>query len=248
MYLVQCSIHHTNAIRHLSAFWDRQALGDESLVVKPILTEGLSGAVVRPWSIHTQSGPLLKHTQRGPLFTVLGYSELGPEELKDRLCLALPTVQKAIPELLALEMPQLGKGNRYRFGIRLVPTIRVTKSPDRRYGERDAFLVAVEKFGPDAGLVRDEIYRTYLADRLKGAEIDGCRMGQFRLVDFVRPKAGGGFARKKMPEATLEGALTVTDGAAFQQVVTSGIGRQRAYGYGMIRLQPAPALNPGGEI
>ena len=44
-------------------------------------------------------------------------------------------------------------------------------------------------------------------------------------------------AQRVVPDAVLEGIFKVTDPAAFEQTLTQGIGRQRAYGRGYIRLE-----------
>ena len=39
----------------------------------------------------------------------------------------------------------------------------------------------------------------------------------------------------------MQGILTVTDSAAFAALLARGVGRHRAYGYGMLLLRPARA-------
>ena len=41
------------------------------------------------------------------------------------------------------------------------------------------------------------------------------------------------------PDATLQGALRVTGGNAFANLLARGIGRHQSYGYGMLLLRPA---------
>ena len=135
MFLAQVSIDVVNAVRHLKAFLQPSALDDESLILKTILWEGFSGGAIRPWAIHAQ---------RGPKTIIVGYSRFDASELNKRRALALPSVQEAIGEAIAVPLPSLSPGERYRFTIRLVPTIRVTKAEGRRYGERDAFLVKAD--------------------------------------------------------------------------------------------------------
>jgi hypothetical protein len=131
----------------------------ESLILKTILWEGFSGPVLRPWAVHAQ---------RGPATTIVGYTQIGAGDLNKHRALALPSVQTAIGEPMAVPLPSLSRGERYRFAIRLVPIIRVTKAEGRRHGERDAFLAQADIAGKDAGLKRDDIYRSYLAERVRG--------------------------------------------------------------------------------
>ena len=37
----------------------------------------------------------------------------------------------------------------------------------------------------------------------------------------------------------MQGVLTITDGGAFASLLARGVGRHRAYGYGMMLLRPA---------
>jgi CRISPR system Cascade subunit CasE len=119
-----------------------------------------------------------------------------------------------------------------------VPTIRVTKTEGRRYGERDAFLVKADAAGKEAGLKRDDVYRDYLAERLAGATLEVSRLVQFGLRQFMRPKKDGSVSAKTMPQAVIDGHLQVNDPNKFIDVIGTGVGRQRAYGSGMLRLQP----------
>src|SRR2546430_1624663 len=116
-------------------FLQPSALNDESLILKTILWEGFSGGALRPWAIHAQ---------RGPTTTSVGHTRAGAGELNKRRALALPSVQAAVGEVIAVPLPSLPKDTRYRFSICFVPTIRVTKAEGRRYGERDAFLAKAD--------------------------------------------------------------------------------------------------------
>jgi CRISPR system Cascade subunit CasE len=230
--LVQVAIDIPQAVRHLRQFLSRTALDDDSLLLKTILTEGLGGPIIRPWTVHAL---------RGPKAIIVGYSTLGGEDLQRRRALALPSVQSALGEPLTAAMPPLRTGDKFRFAVKLVPTIRVTPGGDRRHGERDAYLVAADKAGKDAGLSRDTVYCDYLRDRLQGAELERGRLEQFQLKRFARPRAAGGHAQKAAPEATLSGSLIVGDTEAFGHHLQKGVGRHKAYGYGMLRLRPLTA-------
>ena len=229
MFLAQVSVDVVNAVRHLKTFLQPSALDDESLILKTILWEGFSGGAIRPWGIHAQ---------RGPKTIIVGYSRFDASELNKRRAMALPSVHEAIGDAIAVILPSLSSGERYRFTIRLVPTIRVTKAEGRRYGERDAFLVKADAVGKEGGLKRDDVYREYLADRLVGATVEDSRLGQFRLRKFMRPKEDGSVSGKTMPEVVIEGHLRVDDPVKLHEAIGTGIGRQRAYGCGMLKLQP----------
>src|SRR5262245_7353701 len=132
MHLIQLPIDITKAVRHLAQFIGPRALEDDSLLVKTALTEALGGPVIRPWAIH-------RTARRGPVLTIVGYSEQDADEVNARRALALPSLQAAVGEALSVEMPLLEAGRPYRFAVRLVPTVRVTATEARRHGERDAY-------------------------------------------------------------------------------------------------------------
>jgi CRISPR system Cascade subunit CasE len=229
MFLAQVPVDFVGAVRHLKAFLQPSAFNDESLILKTILWEGFAGGALRPWAVHAKKGPIV---------TIVGYTHADAAELNKRRALALPSVQGAVGEAIAVSLPSLSAAESYRFSICLVPTIRVTKSEGRRYGERDAFLVKADMAGKDAGLKRDEVYRDYLSERLAGATIESSRLVQFRLRQFMRPKKNSSVSGKTMPEVVIEGRLRVDDPAKLIEVIGAGVGRQRAYGCGMLRLQP----------
>jgi CRISPR system Cascade subunit CasE len=230
VFLAQVPVDFVGAVRHLKAFLQPSALEDESLILKTILWEGFSGSALRPWAIHAQKGPTI---------IIIGYTQTDAGELNKRRALALPSVQAAVGEAIAVPLPALSESERYRFSICLVPTIRVTKVEGRRYGERDAFLTKADAAGKDANLKRDDVYRDYLAERLAGASIEASRLVRFRLRRFMRPKEDRSVSGRTMPEAVIEGRLRVDDPVRLTQAISTGVGRQRAYGFGMLRLQPS---------
>jgi CRISPR system Cascade subunit CasE len=229
VFFAQVPVDFVAAVRHLKAFLQSSAFDDETLLLKTILWEGFSGSALRPWAMHAKKGSKV---------TIVGYAQLDAEQLNKRRGLALPSVQAAVGEVTAAPLPAFSSGERFRFSVCVVPTIRVTKSEGRRYGERDAFLVKVDAAGKDAGLKRDDVYRDYLAERLAGATIEVSRLVQFGLRQFMRPKKDGSVSGKTMPQAVIEGSLRIDDPAKLIEVISTGVGRQRAYGCGMLRLQP----------
>jgi CRISPR system Cascade subunit CasE len=138
----------------------------------------------------------------------------------------------------------------------------------RRSRERDAFLVAVDAQtlprGQRPELVREVVYRDWLATRLG----DAARLepGSFRLAglgrtmllrprqrsrdadpadgqhrDLVRVgsrKSGVKGEQGGSPDAIMQGTLIVSDPEAFHALLARGVGRHRAFGFGMLLLRP----------
>jgi CRISPR system Cascade subunit CasE len=208
------------------------------LLLKTVLTTAFAGPAIRPWMVHRQDGPTA---------TLLGYSNFSAGDLRQRLALSLPALGGAVRGIHGHAMPEFQAGMRLRFSVRLCPTVHVTSGKEgtaragHRHGERDAFLVAVDR-GAE-GPTRDGVYSAYLAERLAGARIETCRLMQMRLAPMLRPHRGSGapasgYATRTMPDVALEGLLTVVDPVPFTSMLGAGIGRPRAYGRGYVRLEP----------
>ena len=138
----------------------------------------------------------------------------------------------------------------------------------RRSRERDAFLAAVDAQtlprGQRPELAREVVYRDWLATRLgNAARLDP---GSFRLAGLVRttllrprqrsrdadPADGQrrdlvrvGFLKSGVkgeqggsPDAIMQGTLIVSDPGAFHALLARGVGRHRAFGFGMLLLRP----------
>ena len=82
----------------------------------------------------------------------------------------------------------------------------------------------------------ERAYAAWLARRLgDAADIELCRLTRFSPEDGRR-------GRQRMPRgpsAVLQGTLRIRSGEAFRRLVQAGIGRHKAYGYGMLLLRPA---------
>ena len=94
-----------------------------------------------------------------------------------------------------------------------------------------------EKAAVKARFTREKVYWDWLEERLgEGASIEECRLSAFQRVRAVR---GDGLGPEG-PDAILRGVLVVREPAAFARLLCNGVGRHRAYGYGMLLLRPPP--------
>ena len=84
---------------------------------------------------------------------------------------------------------------------------------------------------------RETIYTDWIAERFGcAATIDPTRC---RLMAFNRSRAVRGDRRgPEGPDAILQGVLTVGNPGRFVERIRRGIGRHKAYGYGMVLLRP----------
>jgi CRISPR system Cascade subunit CasE len=176
---------------------------------------------------------------------LLAYSsELG-ESLRER---AAAVAEPAATEAIGLNsfacktMPVTWRaGDRFGFEVRVRPILRTDKDGNRqRNREVDAFLVSPE------GSNRGEVYTAWLRQRMAegGAELQRAHLKAFRLARVTRRskanEEGSRALRHPMgPDATFTGLLTVRNPEAFAGVLARGIGRHRAFGFGMLLLRSA---------
>lgn len=147
---------------------------------------------------------------------------------------------------------QWAQGQELGFELRLRPTVRSGQK------EQDAFLHAVNLAGGPQGapVDRQAVYAQWLREHLavregaarqpwQGAiELLDVRLSAFaRSRVMRRTQPGADQIRKghsiEGPDAILTGRLRVADPAAFAQLLARGVGRHRAYGFGMLLLQRA---------
>ncbi len=138
---------------------------------------------------------------------------------------------------------QWAAGHVLGFEVRVRPIVREGKTGR----ERDAFLAAVDKASGSA-LDRSEVYVQWLRDlllRQGGAELVDANVTRYQLLDVTRKtqRVSAESTRRSQtvsgPDAVLAGQLRVTDPQAFAQLLAGGIGRHRAFGFGLLLLRTA---------
>ncbi|TNC12737.1 type I-E CRISPR-associated protein Cas6/Cse3/CasE [Methylobacterium terricola] len=144
-------------------------------------------------------------------------------------------------------------GMRLGFRTRIRPTVRRDRDGDRtRTREQDAYLAALDPYeGQPAPFGRSEVYRDWLARHFSagGAELEGASLDTFRLTRSLRrdrdrhltqipPPSATMKGAAGHPDATVTGVLAIRDPEAFAALLARGIGRHRAFGFGMLLLKP----------
>ncbi len=193
---------------------------------------------------------------------LLAYTTLDADALRMQVAQAGLTNELAV-QTLGLDATAAHGGYRLRpfpsqwpqgqvlgFEVRVRPVLRTAK------GERDAFQHAWDQSPADAPR-RETVYVQWLREQLaprEGAAIEAWQ-GAVDLLDDVhlagfqrqqvvrRTQAVGGEARRGRvidgPDALLKGHLRVRDPAAFARLLARGVGRHRAFGFGMLLLRRA---------
>lgn len=143
-------------------------------------------------------------------------------------------------------------GVRCGFDVRLRPVVRLAndittpRTVWKRHAEVDAWF-ARRLQHPDAAVCtlpsREEVYLDWLANLAAPAvsiDRDATRIAQLHHRDIVR-----GRTIRKGVDIVVHGSFVVRDADAFSRILARGIGRHRAYGYGMLLLRPAARPVPG---
>ena len=175
--------------------------------------------------------------------TLYGYSYSGVEELRmAALTFACPLQSQVLPasRIDGKPMPtSWRKGLRLGFEILIRPVVRCARGSENAGRERDAFQAEAERH-PKGRMKRnrEEVYSNWLSDRLgrRGARLEEARLISFQRVRVVRKLR---WPASEGPEAVMRGSIIVTEPSQFTDLVARGIGRHRAYGYGMVLLRPA---------
>lgn len=182
---------------------------------------------------------------------VLGYTRLDHAALTERARSFADPLAWGVCDLEALSskpMPvEFKVGTRLGFSVRTCPIRRIARrgpmTKDR--AEVDAFLARSWEVGPDVPLDREEVYRTWLTEELGkegAATLVTATMSNFHLGRMHRRTQGDERRRREpqRPDVTFDGVLEVTGPVAFAGRLARGVGRHRAFGFGMVLLRPAP--------
>lgn len=185
---------------------------------------------------------------------LLAYTSLDATQLAQRTALADPDVAAALGlgqthqhgGLNVRPFPtQWAVGHTLGFEVRVRPIIREGATGR----ERDAFLAAAEK-AQGGALDRGEVYVQWLRDLLArqgGAALVDARVTRYQQLGVTRKSQKGSaqdVRRSRLvqgPDAVLAGQLRVTNPPAFAQLLANGLGRHRAFGFGLLLLRPVRA-------
>lgn len=174
----------------------------------------------------------------------LGYSGHDGVTLRDQAeTFALPlalAVCDAAGLMAAKPMPAIWPvGRRLGFEVLTCPV-------SRRETEKDVFLRRIEQSETEDGpMDRATVYGEWLARQVEGAAmLESVQLAGFRLVRVLRRSQQTATQERRfgrpvvLPQALLRGVMTVRNGEAFAALLARGIGRHRAFGYGMLLLRP----------
>jgi CRISPR system Cascade subunit CasE len=207
---------------------------DSGYLWHSLLTEAFGPLAPRPWR--------LMESDRRPTH-LLGYGSADEAALGvERLSV------KAMPTAFRL-------GQRLGFEVRLRPVVRSSLRLDGSGGrggrDRRVEIDVAQHATLTHGAVSpapdpDAVYKDWLRERLEAggarADASSLRLLWRRRAAILRRDAARNlalFGRKGGgPDIAIGGALEVIDPVAFAALVARGIGRHRAFGFGMLLLKP----------
>lgn len=173
---------------------------------------------------------------------ILAYSDQPAEVLADHLArYAEPSVTAVCPPeaVLGKALPREWlTGRSYAFEVLCCPVGR--KAGSGR--EKDIFLIAADH-SDDGALKREDVYRRWFksqVEAVEGIEVKNVVVQGFRLSKVLRKTQGHPrkAQRRIRPQALFKGVLQARDGASLLGLLQRGIGRHRAFGFGMVLLSP----------
>lgn len=238
-------MHCTPEAKALAAWSVRRGLmspdGDYGYAIHALLRAAFGEAAPKPFRY--------LDPRRG----LLAYTDADPDRLRKHAALTAPDIARALglDGLDARPFPVAWRpGQRLGFEVRIRPVVR---TKDGR--ERDAFLHAVEPLprGGEASAATEDhpergtVYRDWLEHHMGAggaAHLLDAGIDAFRLTRVLRRGLASGEGKRKTrmpagPDVSFKGQLEIGDGPAFARLVERGIGRHRAFGFGMLLLKPA---------
>lgn len=147
--------------------------------------------------------------------------------------------------IAAKPMPGFAAGRRLGFSLRVRPTVRRDRDGDRRkVVERDAAIAALGP-GPHESAARAEVYLGWIRGKLAeaGAKVERLSLDGVVGDDAPRrsrpdPACHRPLSRVPGHSVTATGTLMVEHAEHFAAALARGIGRHRAFGYGMLLITP----------
>ncbi len=210
---------------------------DEGYILHALLFALFGAAAPKPFTLQ----------RKGQHISLLAYAAHPRNTFEETARLhAEADVYEAVNWDAAASKPMPDKfapGQCLNFSVRVLPMARAGRQHAvfRAGAEVDTFLLKAEADRaapkPDRGVV----YGNWLKERLTrgGVEVTATRVVRQQRSTLLRKRADGTrHISYQQPDIDIAGTLIVRDPAAFRASLVRGIGRHRAFGYGMLLLKP----------
>jgi len=199
------------------------------------LAAAFGEAAPKPWRVWAE---------RDRPARILGYSLHDEDALRRRVqaagsAMAMAVIGDADRAIATRPLPAWRQGRRLGFEVLCCPVGRAARSGV----EKDVFLMQLESGQPSA--TRQSVYAAWTRAELEktGAlTVTNLTIGGFRLVKQLRRGVNGDGVRREhiliRPQVLAQGELVVGEPSQFSELMARGVGRHRAFGYGMLLLRP----------
>lgn len=230
------NLHNLLSYLHSQGFETRNSDDDFGYGIHAWLRAAFGQLAPQPWR--------LLMDRRRPT-RILGYSAASAAQLSRHLQeFAEPSVAAVCADvsrdIASKPMPTFAPGRRLGFQVQCCPVGRKAGTGV----EKDVFLIRADQ-APTEKLEREAVYSDWLQQRLDGSGVtvnQKVSLSGFRLVRQRRQTQAQTNQRQRVtivrPQAIMEGQLTVEDPVKFQELLSRGVGRHRAFGYGMLLVRP----------
>jgi CRISPR system Cascade subunit CasE len=240
LYRMAFSEQHLAAFRQLR-FGKRRV--DAGYLIHSVLSEIFGTLCPRHFSIQSSHNGLCH---------VLAYGDALPSALVDAAnAYADPLLLQAFQSsfFAAKAMPCFSAKMPLQFTLRWCPIRRQRSLTSHRNAkaqgairEVDAFLHACEK-NPSQNHCRETVYIELLKQQLEqgGAALQHATMTSFTLNKNMLARRDASRELQLLggrPDATFSGVVEIVDSGAFNALLQRGIGRHRAFGFGMLLVKP----------
>jgi len=136
-------------------------------------------------------------------------------------------------------------GLRLGFEIRVRPVVRIRpEGRDGRHHEIDVHEHRSREGGTEGEADREETYAAWLRERLErdgAVAMEAVSLVRYRALPVLRRPFDGERRRAAValgPDAIMAGVLRVVDGEGVNRLLSSGVGRHKGFGFGMLLLRP----------
>lgn len=239
MHLIQFRANVQALMRRAADYGLPTKKVDEGYIVHSWMTSLWEHDALRPFVIDKLSGPDV---------VIQGYSGQNAKQLAEAADLYASPEDYAVLDWSSLKSKELPeswpKETELRLTVTVVPTIRYRVADEKNSRELDAYLHRVRSCEAAGTVVpsRETVYGEWLTQRLVGFTVTRTpELQQHRLAELLRRTQGE--HRKSnhicLPVAAVSVVGTVVDDVAFSEMLKQGIGRHKAFGYGMIRIHRA---------
>lgn len=212
----------------LNTWMGERGLEDTGHALHCLLTETLGATAPSHFRLMTR-----RHHDAATLY---GYCRHDADELRRRhQAFASPAQDHAMPaagiqtKVMPTEWPE---GTDIAFELRCRPLRQ------HHTKELDAYRWLKEK-QPDADVSRVDAYVGWLEDQFERRGTAVLKHASLEQYQQSQTWTSPNHATPFLPETVMRGVITITDGKNFTKTVATGLGRHRAYGFGMLLIKPA---------